>query len=218
MTTPATAASTAWVGNQHAAVRLLTAADDVSGQSPVEAGIAFRFAPGWHGYWRTPGDAGIAPVLDWSGTPGLEIATVAWPAPTRLVISGLQNSTYAGSVILPVRLAFFDPKQPADIHVTIDYAACSNVCVPYHADLALTLPVGPGTASDEAGAIAAARAAVPRAPSEAGIEVLRQAFVGCGAARSLVVDLRSDTVPFSHPDLFVEKAGGTASRQRRRCS
>ncbi len=48
---------------------------------------------------------------------------------------------------------------------------------------------------------------MPRAPSEAGIEVLRQAFVGNGAERALVVDLRSDTVPFSHPDLFVENAG-----------
>ena len=196
---PAAAASTAWVGNQHAAVRLLTASDDVSGVSPVEAGLEFRFAPGWHGYWRTPGDAGIAPVLDWSGTPGLTSATVAWPAPTRLVISGLQNSTYEGDVVLPVRLALLDPKVPADIHVTVDYAACSNVCVPYHADLALMLPVGPATTSDEAGAIATARAAVPRAPSEAGIEVLRQAFVGNGAERALVVDLRSDTVPFSHP-------------------
>ena len=204
---PAAAASTAWVGNQHAAVRLLTATDDVSGASSVEAGLAFRFAPGWHGYWRTPGDAGIAPVLDWSGTPGLTSATVFWPAPTRLVISGLQNSTYEGNVVLPVRLAFSDPKKPADIHVTVDYAACSNVCVPYHADLVLSLPVGSGTASDEAGAIAAARAAVPAAPSAAGIEVLRQAVVGNGAERALVVDLRSDTVPFSHPDLFVEHAG-----------
>ena len=203
---PAAASSTAWSGNQHAAVRLLTASDDVSG-APVEAGLEFRFAPGWHGYWRTPGDAGIAPVLDWSGTPGLKTATVAWPAPSRVVISGLQNSTYEGSVILPVRLALADTKAPADIHVTVDYAACSNICVPYHAVLGLTLPVGPGTTSDEAGAIAAARAAVPRAPSEAGIEVLRQAFVGNAAARTLVVDLRSDTVPFTHPDLFVEHAG-----------
>ncbi len=214
---PATASSTAWIGNQHAAVRLLTASDAVSGASPIEAGLAFRFAPGWHGYWRTPGDAGIAPVLDWSGTPGLQSATVAWPAPTRLVISGLQNSTYEGSVVLPVRLAFSDPKRPADIHLAVDYAACSNVCVPYHADLTLMLPVGLETASQaasseeassqEAGEIAAARAAVPRAPAEAGITVLRQAFVGNGAARTLVVDLRSDTLPFSHPDLFIENAG-----------
>ncbi len=204
---PAAAAATDWVGNQHAAVRLITATDAVSGASPVEAGLEFRFAPGWHGYWRTPGDAGIAPVIDWSASPGLKIATIAWPAPTRLVVSNLQNSTYEGEVALPVALTFADPRGAVDIRVSVDYAACSNICVPYHADLSLTLPVGAAGPSAEAAAIAAARAAVPGTPAAAGIEVTREAFVGSGIQRMLVVALRSSTVPFDRPDLFVENAG-----------
>ncbi len=204
---PAAAASTDWVGNQHAAVRLIAATDAVSGASPVEAGLEFRFAPGWHGYWRTPGDAGIAPVIDWSASPGLKTATVAWPAPTRLVVENLQNSTYEGQVALPVALAFADPRGAADIRVSIDYAACSNVCVPYHADLSLRLPVGTAGPSAEAATIAAARAMVPGTPAEAGIEVTRETFVGTGPRRTLVVALRSRTVPFERPDLFVEHAG-----------
>jgi len=204
---PAAAATTDWVGNQHAAVRLISATDAVSGASPVEAGLEFRFAPGWHGYWRTPGDAGIAPVIDWSASPGLTTATVAWPAPTRLVVSDLQNSTYEGQVALPVALTYSDPRRAADMRVSIDYAACSNVCVPYHADLSLMLPVGTAGPSAEAAMIAAARTAVPGTPAAAGIEVARQAFVGTGAQRTLVVALRSITAPFDHPDLFVENAG-----------
>ncbi len=204
---PAAAATTDWVGNQHAAVRLISATDAVSGASPVEAGLEFRFAPGWHGYWRTPGDAGIAPVIDWSASAGLTTATVAWPAPTRLVVSDLQNSTYEGQVALPVALTYADPRRAADMRVSIDYAACSNVCVPYHADLSLMLPVGTAGPSAEAAMIAAARTAVPGTPAAAGIEVARQAFVGTGAQRTLVVALRSITAPFDHPDLFVENAG-----------
>ncbi len=204
---PAAAATTDWVGSQHAAVRLISATDAVSGASPVEAGLEFRFAPGWHGYWRTPGDAGIAPVIDWSASPGLKTATVAWPAPTRLVVSDLQNSTYEGQVALPVALTYADPRRAADMRVSIDYAACSNVCVPYHADLSLMLPVGTAGPSAEAATIAAARTTVPGTPAAAGIEVARQAFVGTGAQRTLVVALRSSTIPFDHPDLFVENAG-----------
>jgi len=204
---PAAAATTDWVGNQHAGVRLISATDAVSGASPVEAGLEFRFAPGWHGYWRTPGDAGIAPVIDWSASPGLTTATVAWPAPIRLVVSDLQNSTYEGQVALPVALTYADPRRAADMRVSIDYAACSNVCVPYHADLSLMLPVGAAVPSAEAATIAAARTAVPGTPTAAGIEVARQAFVGTGAQRTLVVALRSITAPFDHPDLFVENAG-----------
>ena len=129
--------------------------------------------------------------------PNLESAKTSWPAPTRLVISGLQNSTYEGNVILPVRLALAAWRRSralADVHVAVDYAACSNICVPYHADLALTLPHRARNGLEGGGARSpTARAAVPVAPSEAGIEVLRQAFVGNGAERALVVDLRSDT-------------------------
>lgn len=204
---PAAAAATDWVGNRHAAVRLISATDTVSDASRVEAGLEFRFAPGWHGYWRTPGDAGIAPVIDWSASPGLTTATAAWPAPTRLVVSDLQNSTYEGQVALPVAITFADPRAAADMRVSIDYAACSNVCVPYHADLSLRLPAGAAAPSAEAATIAAAQAAVPGTPAAAGLTVTRQAFVGTGAQRTLVVALRSSTAPFDHPDLFVEHAG-----------
>jgi suppressor for copper-sensitivity B len=58
----ARAAATDWVGDSRAAVRLITAADNVTADSTLEAGLEFRFAKGWHGYWRTPGDAGIPPA------------------------------------------------------------------------------------------------------------------------------------------------------------
>src|SRR5690606_14977149 len=34
-------------------------------------GIEIDLAPGWYTYWRMPGEAGIAPVLDWSGSSNL---------------------------------------------------------------------------------------------------------------------------------------------------
>ena len=208
----ADAASTAWIGDRHAAVRLITATDAVSGTSSLEAGLEFRYAPGWHGYWRTPGDAGVPPVVDWSGTPGLDAATIAWPAPRRVVIDGLQNSVYEGRVVLPVHLTFAaplggHPGTPADLHASVDYAACSNVCVPFHADLALSLPSGAAGPSAEASELAEAKAFVPKQPGDVGIEILRRTVSGSGPDRKFVVSLRSDTVPFAHPDLFVEGAG-----------
>ena len=208
----AEAATTAWVGDKHAAVRLITAADPVPTASAIEAGLEFRFAPGWHGYWRTPGDAGVPPVVDWSGTTNLASATVSWPGPKRLVIEGLQNSVYEGRVVLPVRLAFGTPRgadagASADVRAVVDYAACSNVCVPFHADLALSVPLGAAESTAETAEIADARGAVPRPPEDAGVQVVRQSLSGSGADRRLVVSLKSATLPFDHPDLFVEGAG-----------
>ena len=203
---PARAAATDWVGNVHAAVRLITGSDSLSGNSSLEAGLEFRFAPGWHGYWRTPGDTGIAPLIDWSGSQNIDREAIAWPAPTRLVVDGSQNGVYDGQVILPVSLFLKTPGRPARIRVRVGYAACSNICVPYQAELDLSLPVGRAEPSAEAPAIGAARTQVPRSPAAAGIEIVSLGIAQADTDQRLVIELRSATEPFTRPDLFVEGA------------
>ena len=75
----ADAAATDWVGDGHAAVRLITATDSLATAPALDAALEFRFGKGWHGYWRTPGDAGIAPAIDWSGSDNIAGGEVAWP-------------------------------------------------------------------------------------------------------------------------------------------
>ena len=205
--TPAHAAATAWVGDAHAAVRLVTGGTHVGEGRTLEAGLEFRFSPGWHGYWRTPGDAGLPPMIDWSGSDNVIRGDVAWPAPTRLVVQGLQNGIYTGHVILPATLVLKTPGQPATIRASVGYAACSNVCVPFQADLSLPVPAGIASPSPEAPLIAAAVADVPRAPAAADFDVVGTSLDRVGAAAMLVIDLRSRGEPFSHPDLFIEGDG-----------
>jgi suppressor for copper-sensitivity B len=202
------AATTNWVGDGHAAVRLIAAADSVSvATGSIDAGLEFRFAPGWHGYWRTPGDAGVAPSIDWSGSENIVRDEVSWPAPHRLVVEGLQNSVYDGHVVLPIKLALKQAGVPTRIRAAITYAACSDVCVPYQAELSLPLLPGSGAVSSEAALIGTARRAVPGTAAAAGIDVVRTGFAGTTSAPKLVVDLRSKGKPFAQPDLFVEGAG-----------
>ena len=124
------AAATDWVGDSRAAVRLITAADNITADPTLEAGLEFRFAKGWHGYWRTPGDAGIPPAVDWTASENISNGKISWPAPHRLVIDGLQNSVYENGVILPVRLFLKHVQTDTQIKASITYAACSEVCVP----------------------------------------------------------------------------------------
>src|SRR5947208_201936 len=35
-------------------------------------GVRYQMAPGWHIYWRYPGDAGIPTKIDWKLPPGFE--------------------------------------------------------------------------------------------------------------------------------------------------
>lgn len=82
----ARAASSNWASDQRASVRIITATDAVAGNT-LQIGVEFRYPNGWHGYWRTPGDAGIAPIFDWSRSGNVASASVSWPAPLRRVLS-----------------------------------------------------------------------------------------------------------------------------------
>jgi suppressor for copper-sensitivity B len=201
------AAATSWVGDKRVAVRLITAADTLATGSTLDAGLEFRFAKGWHGYWRTPGDAGIPPMVDWSGSDNIARDEITWPAPSRLVIEDLQNSVYANHVVLPVKLFLQRAGAAVQIKASIAYAACSDICVPYQAELKLLVPLGAGGVSAEAALIDAARATVPGTPAAAGIDVVGKRVAGTESEPVLVVDLRSNEKPFVRPDLFVEGIG-----------
>jgi suppressor for copper-sensitivity B len=199
----ADAAATAWVGDGHAAARLITADEAVGSGSTVDAGLEIRLAPGWHAYWRSPGDAGIAPGVDWAGSENLAKAEIAWPAPTRFSQQGFETAVYNHRVVLPIALTLAQPGRPLSLHAQVAYAACAEICVPYSATLDLTLPAGVASPGPEAGLIAAARAQVPAGPGAAGI-ALRSASVAGRPDAALVVALHSEATPFHAPDLFVE--------------
>ena len=205
---PAHAAAGPWVGDRHSAVRLLTGTDAVGQLATLEAGIEFRFGQGWHGYWRTPGDAGVAPQFDWSGSVNADDATIAWPAPTRLVVDGLQNSVYVDAVVLPAVLRVARPGEPSRIAVSVSYAVCSEICVPREATLALDVPAGTATMAPEAALLDAAQSLVPASPADRGMR-LDSATIesGGGSHQRLVVYVSSDGEPFRAPDLFVEGDG-----------
>lgn len=199
------AAASEWVGDDRAAVRIITAVDAAGDAASLGAGIEFRFGSGWHGAWRSPGDAGFAPKIDWSGSEGIGTPELAWPAPHRLSVNGLETFVYDGGVVLPLRL----PRTgngPVRLHVNVRHATCGEICVPYRASLDLVLPQGPARPSAEAGLIATARLHVPGPPDAAGFEVTGIQLTGGQAHTRLELALASRTIKFLHPDLFIEGA------------
>src|SRR5215510_4844655 len=52
-----------WQQDKHSAVRLLAGS---RGGAVLLGGIAFQLQDGWKTYWRTPGDSGEPPRLDFS--------------------------------------------------------------------------------------------------------------------------------------------------------
>ncbi len=71
---------------------------------PFHAGLRLRLAPGWHTYWRNPGDAGVAPELDLATAVGSSARSINWPTPERVAEGDLTTFAYRGDVLLPVQV------------------------------------------------------------------------------------------------------------------
>ncbi|HYX45406.1 MAG TPA: protein-disulfide reductase DsbD domain-containing protein [Sphingomicrobium sp.] len=113
----------------------------------VELAIHMRPAPGWHGYWLNPGDAGLPMDVQWHLPKGFEAGPLRYPVPGRLEIANLMNYVYEQDYAVLVRL-----KVPASATGTIPigadahWLACTDkICVPEQGELSLDLPVGTGT-------------------------------------------------------------------------
>ena len=137
--------------------------------APLWVGLRQQIAPGWHTYWRNPGDSGEPPTIAWNLPAGWTAGPIGWPQPERVPVGPLMSYGYTGEVVLLTRLAA-PADLPAGTEVTLrghaSWLVCEKVCIPEEADVALTLPVATGkpAAAPTASAIEQARRAVP-APS-----------------------------------------------------
>jgi thiol:disulfide interchange protein DsbD len=142
--------------------------------STLMVAIRQDIRPGWHTYWRNPGDSGGATTLDWKLPAGVTAGDIIWPLPERQPIATLVNYGYSGVVYLPVAIAV-----PADapvgralqLQVTARFLVCSDeMCVPDDLDLELDVPVRDGVAPADPEHGAAIEAAMASAPQRAGID------------------------------------------------
>jgi len=192
-----------WAENEAGKVRLVTATTATGKAASIRLGLHFQLLPGWKIYWRTPGDAGYPPKVDWTGSQNFGQASILWPAPKRFVLAGLQNHGYAGEVVLPVDVTLPQPHKAMVAKAELDYLACAQICVPMQASLALTLPAGPAQPSDMAHMISRYAVLVPGAADRHGLNVDAVEAVGQGDQSLLRVTVSAQT-PFDHPDLFIE--------------
>lgn len=153
-------------GTSHSRVGLLQGWAEPDGSRIVA--LAFELEPGWKTYWRTPGEAGIAPVFDWTGSRNIVRADILWPVPTIMESFGLRVLGFADRLVLPVRLTLADPAAPADIALRVDYGVCSDVCVRESGTIAAAVDAAPAGGAGEA-PIRAALAAQPRKAQQAGV-------------------------------------------------
>ncbi len=140
--------ASAWQKEAHGAARLIAGTTvNTPAATFVRAGVEIQLDPGWHTYWRYPGDTGVPPTFSFAGSKNAKSVNVLWPAPVGFPDGAGGNSIgYLGQVILPLHVVQATADQPTFLHVKLNYAVCATLCVPAHATLELPLT---GESADE---------------------------------------------------------------------
>ena len=132
------------------------------------AAMALNLSPGWKTYWRAPGEAGIPPEFDWSGSDNIKSVRFHWPSPSVFHTNGLQTVGYHDALVLPVEITPKDPSRPVTVRLRVDLGVCNDICLPAELNFAGQLPVqGKPDAS-----IRAALADQPRRGDEVGLKAI----------------------------------------------
>jgi thiol:disulfide interchange protein DsbD len=133
---------------------------------PITVALRLEAIPGWHTYWRNPGDSGEPTRIEWRLPAGFSAGEIEWPVPVRIPVGPLMNFGYKGEVLLLSRIVV--PRDLDQKTITLrakaNWLVCEVKCLQQEGELSLTLPVVKGASPDSRWGkpIAAARAALPR--------------------------------------------------------
>ena len=150
---------------EQAQLRLVSAVEGTEEQETVRIGVQIRLAPGWKTYWRSPGEAGIPPTFDWSGSRNLDAAHIHWPVPEYFESYGIGSWGYTGEVVFPIDVILEEKGAPLDLKLRLNLGLCEKICIPYEQELELSLAAGAAVRSHEADLI---ETFARRVPAEAG--------------------------------------------------
>jgi thiol:disulfide interchange protein DsbD len=160
---PAWALESAAVRSARATATLVTDTDAAPAGGHFRAALRLELGPGWHSYWRNPGDAGAAPEFDLTLPPGAKAGPIVWPTPRRMEEGGLTTYAYTDTLLLPVTVTLGPQAGPTEITAHAAWLVCKDICVPEEGEFRLTLPAGPIAPSAQAKLFAAADRMTPRA-------------------------------------------------------
>jgi thiol:disulfide interchange protein len=151
----------------HTQVRLILSADIARPGDTVLAGVDMKMEPGWHTYWKNPGEAGMATKIEWQLPPGVTASEIQWPLPEKLPPAEVTTYGYDDEVMLivPLKLAADLKPGPLDLKAKVSWLECKEVCIPGSGDIEATLNIGSETKpSADAGTFESWQGKIPKPP------------------------------------------------------
>lgn len=127
----------------HFSHRSVAAGETVSGV------LRLRLNPGWHSYWRNPGDSGEpTEVRAWHTPAGVTAGPLQWPPPAAISVGTpdypITSVGYEGEILFPFALAVAPEAAAgaATISAEVRWLECADVCIPVDVTLSTQIMIG----------------------------------------------------------------------------
>lgn len=144
-----------WKKTDAVKAELISQTTSVKPGSSIRLGVLLTQQPGWHTYWKTPGDTGLPTTIDWTLPEGWEAGSIQWPTPKLYVIGDLTNFGYEDSVLLPVSISVPASAKEGEYvaKANVSWLMCAEQCIPGNASFDVPVKVSntEPTASPNAG-------------------------------------------------------------------
>ena len=163
------------VNSGHIESELVAQETGIAPGGTVYVALRQKIIPGWHTYWRNPGDAGEATKIAWTLPAGWSAGDMVWPTPQKAKLGPLLDYAYEGEVFIPVPISAPANAQVGttiSLNADVAYLVCEQVCVPEDAKLTLLLPVVAGAPSADPKWGPVVADVLAKAPKPAGLKAV----------------------------------------------
>ncbi len=129
----------------HAEAELVAEASSVPSAGSFRAALRLRPDPGWHVYWKNPGDAGMPPKLLWELPAGWSAGPLEFPSPARIETPPFASYGYKSEAGYPLRIVASPGAVAGDrvrLRAKAEWLICADECLPESAELSLEIGVG----------------------------------------------------------------------------
>ncbi|WP_416055052.1 protein-disulfide reductase DsbD family protein [Photobacterium phosphoreum] len=124
--------TTGWVQNpQHPPVEvrlMLTGQKDLA-KHTVQGLLEVKLDTNWKTYWRSPGEGGVAPSINWDMSSNITKVDWQWPLPKRHDFLGVETLGYKHDVIFPLSIHIKDMNKPVFLSGKLTMSSCTSICV-----------------------------------------------------------------------------------------
>ncbi|WP_295893858.1 protein-disulfide reductase DsbD [uncultured Vibrio sp.] len=153
LTVHAQQTSTGWLHNPNhppVEVRYVVTGQINERDNTVEGFLEVKLSDDWKTYWRSPGEGGIAPSMNWDESTNVSDVEWLWPYPQRFSLLGIETLGYKERVVFPITLHVDDMTSPVVFNSNLTLSSCTTVCVLTDYPIELTFIPSELQLSDEA--------------------------------------------------------------------